>query len=76
MKLEKREVTLNELDTLRDQKCFTERLLTEYVRLADEITSTERRREYLTLVEKTMEEIFLLADLIKEKEMDQSGKKS
>jgi hypothetical protein len=66
MRLEKREITLNERDSLKDALLLETALLKEY---ACSLGKAERKETRAVLVEnmkETAEEIFLLGDLLKE----------
>ena len=67
MKLEKREVTLNETDTLKDALIFEKTMLTEYAQAAPWIEGTERRAIYGDFVLQSLRDVFYLSDLLKEK---------
>ena len=64
MKLEKREITLNEKDSLRDLLFLEKSLLSEYVATLTKINRKEFREELLTLMKETAEEIFWIKDLL------------
>ena len=64
MKLEKREVTLNEKDTLKDALLYERMLLTEYAQAAPSIEGTERRAIYGEFVNQSLRDVFYLADLL------------
>ena len=64
MKLEKREITLNEYDSLRDI-FYLERLqLGEYARVLEKLIRKEVKGEVLRLSKETGEEICLMAELM------------
>ena len=64
MRLEKREITLNEKDSLRDLLFLEKSLLSEYVATLTKINRKEFREELLTLMKETAEEIFWIKDLL------------
>lgn len=64
MRLEKREITLNEKDSLRDLLFLEKSLLNEYVATLTKINRKEFREELLTLMKETAEEIFWIKDLL------------
>jgi hypothetical protein len=64
MKLEKREITLNEYDSLKDAYYREKILLNEYVCGLSAMERKETREEILLLIRETAEEIFLLQDLL------------
>ena len=66
MKLEKREVTLNEKDTLKDALAYERMLLSEYALAATEIAGTERRAIYGEIISQSLRDVFYLADLLKD----------
>ena len=64
MKLEKREITLNEYDSLRDI-FYLERLqFGEYARVLEKLIRKEVKGEVLRLSKETGEEICLMAELM------------
>ena len=65
MKLEKREITLNEYDSLKDTYYREKILLNEYVNAVFEMDRKETRGVLLTLIKETAEEVFFLSDLMK-----------
>lgn len=65
MKLEKREITLNEYDSLKDAYYREKTLLNEYVCAVLHMQRKEAKDELLRLMQETAEEIFLLQDLMK-----------
>ena len=67
MKLEKREVTLNEKDTLKDMLAFERALLVEYALSAATIEGKERRNYFVDNLTGLEENVFLLADLLQER---------
>lgn len=64
MKIEKREITLNERDTLKDMLFFEKGLLREYVSSMEKAERKETRTLLETRMGETAEEIFLLRDLL------------
>ncbi len=72
MKLEKREVTLNEKDTLKDALTFERTLLTEYAAFACVVTGEERRAQLIARMEKILRVVFTLVDLL---QSDREGMK-
>ena len=64
MKLEKREITLNEADSLRDLLYFEKGLHHEYVKGAQSANRKETEREFLRLQNEVQEEIGLLDALL------------
>ena len=67
MKLEKREVTLNEKDSLKDMLVCERALLMEYAALSPTIEGEERRNDYEECFDKTLQNVFYVADLLYEK---------
>ena len=65
MKLEKREVTLNEYDSLQDALSFEKTLLLQYICCLEKAFKKETRAEMLTAMERTSENIFFLCDLLR-----------
>ena len=72
MRFEKREITLNEYDSLKDAYYRAKILLNEYVNALFEMERKQTRDEMLKLICETAEEIFLLKDLM-EKSKNQAG---
>ncbi len=64
MKLEKREITLNEYDSLKDAYYREKTLLSEYVCALCDLERKEAREEVLRMIRETAEEIFFLQDLM------------
>ena len=65
MKFEKREITLNEFDSLKDAYYREKVLMEEYVNALFEMDKKQSKDEILKLICETAEEIFLLKDLMK-----------
>ena len=66
MKLEKREVTLDKKDTLKDLLAFERMLLGEYAIVSPLVEGKERRSYFCDCLLGTVENVFLLADLLQE----------
>ncbi|MBQ8295654.1 MAG: hypothetical protein IJX87_04385 [Clostridia bacterium] len=64
MKLEKREVTLNEFDSLQDAFYFERALLSQYVCCLQQAQRKETRAQLLKLITEIGEDIFFLCDLL------------
>ena len=64
MKLEKREITLNEKDSLKDVLLLERALLLQYTETLTRMTRKEPRERLLSLVKETAEENFWLKDLL------------
>ena len=64
MKLEKREITLNESDSLKDALYMQKILLNEYVFYLPKATRKETRGELLRLIKEVAEDMFFAADLV------------
>ena len=64
MKLEKREIMLNEYDSLKDAYYREKTLLNEYVCALTDMEAKETREQLLTFIKETAEEIFFLSDLM------------
>ncbi len=67
MKLEKREITLNEKDSLKDILFLEKALLNEYVETLIYVTRKEERERLLTRIKETAEEIFTVKDLLEKR---------
>lgn len=64
MKLEKREITLNEKDSLKDVFLLERALLLQYTETLMKMTRKESRERLLNLIKATAEETFWLKDLL------------
>lgn len=64
MKLEKREITLNEKDSLTDALFMQKMLLNECIIAMDKVTRRETKKALLQLIEKIGEDYFFIADLL------------
>ena len=65
MKLEKREITLNEFDSLKETFYMEKMLLSEYLECLTKATRKETRKELLRLMHEVGEELSLAQDLMK-----------
>ena len=63
MKLEKREITLNEKDSLADAYLTQKSLLLTYVAALDKVSKTQTRERLLDLMRETCEDLFFVKDL-------------
>ena len=63
MKLEKREITLNEQDSLRDVLFMEKSLLFEYMEGLAKADRKETREKLLDFIKETAEDLFLIKDL-------------
>ena len=64
MKLEKREITLNEYDSLRDAFYLEKALLNEYVNGLSDASKKETRAELLKLIKEICEDMLFVHDLM------------
>ena len=64
MKLEKREITLNERDTLEEACFMEEALLHAYVDALREQTHKQIRATLIEQIQKTAEDLYTLVDLL------------
>ena len=64
MKIEKREITLNERDTLKDMLFFEKGLLREYASAVEKAERKETRSLLEERMRETAKEIFVLRDLV------------
>ena len=64
MKLEKREITLNEKDSLKDVFYLEKTLLSEYGETLLKAERTETQRVLLQLMRETAEEMLFIKDLL------------
>ena len=74
MKLEKREITLNECDSVRDLLFLEKALLCEYVEMLTKVKRKETRSRVLELLAETAQETFWASDLL-DKLLEQNIKK-
>lgn len=65
MKLEKREITLNEFDSLKETFYLEKMLLGEYLECLCKATRKETRGELLRMMKEVGEELVLMLDLMK-----------
>ena len=63
MKLEKREITLNEKDSLADAYLTQKSLLLTYVAAIDKVSKKQTRERLLDLMRETCEDLFFVKDL-------------
>ena len=64
MRLEKREITLNEKDSLKDLLLLEKALLGQYTDALTRVSRKEFRERILELIKETAEEIFWTKDLL------------
>ena len=64
MRLEKREITLNEKDSLKDLLLLEKGLLAQYADALARVTRKDFRQQILDLIQETAEEIFWTKDLL------------
>lgn len=64
MRLEKREITLNEYDSLQDAYHMQKMLLQEYCLRLPQLKRKQTRAEALRIMEENVKDLFLLSDLI------------
>ena len=64
MKFEKREITLNEKDSLTDALFMQKTLLNRYVCALESVERTETRKTLLAMMQKTAEDYFYVTDLL------------
>ena len=70
MKLEKREITLNEYDSLKDAFFLQKTLLHEYVCFLPQAERKETRNEMIRLVKEVIEDMYTIRDLMKSSESE------
>ena len=63
MKLEKREITLNEKDSLADAYLTQKSLLLPYVAALDKVSKKQTRERLLDLMREPCEDLFFVKDL-------------
>lgn len=66
MKLEKREITLNEKDSILETAYMSKTLLIEYAHALSWVERKETRKELLTHLKETGEDMCFLFDLVKQ----------
>ena len=66
MRLEKREITLNEQDSLMDVAFLGKALLFEYVEALSKADRKETRERLIGFMKEACEDLFLVNDLLKE----------
>ena len=64
MKLEKREITLNEYDSLQDAFYLQKLLIIEYAQALSQTARKETRSELMRLVKETSEDMCFVGDLM------------
>ena len=64
MRLEKREITLNEKDSLQDAYMMQKTLLLTYLLAMDKASRKETRKLLLSLLNETGEDLFFVKDLL------------
>lgn len=64
MRLEKREITLNEKDSLQDAYMMQKTLLLTYLLAMDKASRKETRKQLLSLLNETGEDLFFVKDLL------------
>ena len=64
MKLEKREITLNEYDSLQDAFYLQKLLIIEYAQALSQTARKETRSELMRLVKETSEDMCFVVDLM------------
>ena len=65
MKLEKREITLNEMDSVKDAFIMQKILLNEYIIALEKVERKETRGELIKLLQDSCEDLFFLCDVQK-----------
>lgn len=75
MKLEKREITLNECDSLRDVLFLEKALIGEYLEALTKVRRKETRERLLEYLKAVAEELFLASDLLDKKREQNEGMK-
>lgn len=73
MKFEKREITLNEYDSLKDCYYREKTLLNEYVCALCDMERKEARERLLSLIKDTAEEMFFLQDCMENSQKQDGG---
>jgi hypothetical protein len=65
MKLEKREISLNEADSLQDAFLTEKSLLFCYLQALERVTSKSTRQTLRALLDETVQDLFFICDLKK-----------
>ena len=65
MKLEKREITLNEFDSLKDAFYTEKTLMNEYVHTLSKTVRKETRNELITLIAEVADDMLFIHDLMR-----------
>ena len=65
MKLEKREISLNEADSLQDAFLTEKSLLFSYLQTLERVTSKNTRQTLRALLDETVQDLFFICDLKK-----------
>lgn len=73
MKLEKREITLNEFDSLKDIFYLEKTLLSEYVEALSKATRRETQSELTRLIKETSEDLYFVRDLMRGSAVENGG---
>ncbi|MBP3434339.1 MAG: hypothetical protein J6K50_03605 [Clostridia bacterium] len=73
MKLEKREITLNEFDSLKDIFYLEKTLLSEYVEALSKATRRETQSELTRLIKETSEDLYFVRDLMRGSAIENGG---
>lgn len=73
MKLEKREISLNEVDSLRDACLIEKTLLHAYVDAMEKAQRKETRKQLVKLLEETGEDLYFVCDLLNSKLEENNG---
>ncbi len=73
MKLEKREITLNEFDSLKDIFYLEKTLLSEYVEALSKATRRETQSELTRLIMETSEDLYFVRDLMRGSAIENGG---
>ena len=71
MRLDKREITLNEQDSLRDILFLEKALLLAYVEGLERANRKETRERLLDFIKETAGDLFLVSDLLKKLKNDE-----
>ena len=71
MRLDKREITLNEQDSLRDILFLEKALLLAYVEGLERANRKEIRERLLDFIKETAGDLFLVSDLLKKLKNDE-----
>ena len=72
MKLEKRDITLNEADSLTDVFFMTKNLALHYLFALEHVEGKEKRKTLLALLKEVGEDLFMASDFMRKSREEQN----